>query len=129
MFKPIVTLILAAGTFGVAQAQGATDADAAKQAYIDRGFAAMDANSDDTVTRAEFQAFMEARLERQKAHFDAAFQDADKNGDGKLDKAEAVASNALLAQRFESIDADKDGFITPAEIRAATLAEQGRQVD
>lgn len=135
MFKPVMTLAIAMSAYGAAQAQTAetpaalpADPAAAQQAYIDRGFAAMDADGDGNVTRAEFRTFMEGRLERQKARFDAAFQEADKNGDGKLDKEEAAASNALLAQRFDSIDSDQDGFITPDEIRAATLAEQARYV-
>lgn len=47
-----------------------------------------------------------------------AFTRADKNKDGKLSKEEAESLPAI-AQRFESIDADKDGFISKAEFMDA----------
>ncbi len=43
-----------------------------------------------------------------------AFERADKNADGKLSKDEAENLPAI-AQRFEQIDTDKDGFISKAE--------------
>ncbi len=43
-----------------------------------------------------------------------AFDRADKNADGKLSKEEAENLPAI-AQRFEQIDADKDGAISKAE--------------
>jgi len=41
--------------------------------------------------------------------------DSDKNKDGKLAKDEV---SGFMAQRFDRIDADKDGFITEAELQA-----------
>jgi len=48
------------------------------------------------------------------------FKQADANGDGKLSKEEfsAVCKNNADA-RFAAADADKDGFLTPAELKAA----------
>ncbi len=46
------------------------------------------------------------------------FKRADKNGDGKLSKEEAENMPAI-AQRFEAIDADKDGAISENEYLAA----------
>jgi Ca2+-binding EF-hand superfamily protein len=48
------------------------------------------------------------------ARYSEAFARADKNNDGKLSKEEAENLPAL-AQRFEQIDTDKDGFISKAE--------------
>jgi Ca2+-binding EF-hand superfamily protein len=46
------------------------------------------------------------------------FQALDQNGDGKL-SADEAAGAPLLARRFADLDQDKDGAITPAEIKAA----------
>ena len=57
-----------------------------------------------------------------------AFRNADKNGDGKLDKAEyQVALNALgfgqeLEVRFAQRDVDRDGFVSQAEYDAPGMA-------
>lgn len=52
------------------------------------------------------------------ARYMEAFVRSDKNGDGKLSKEEAVSLPAI-AQRFDQIDADKDGSISQAEYLAA----------
>jgi hypothetical protein len=48
----------------------------------------------------------------------------DKNGDGKLGAAEAKAG--LLPETFAESDADKDGFLTAAEVEAAHQRAAGR---
>ncbi len=48
------------------------------------------------------------------ARYLEAFERSDKNADGKLSKEEAESLPAI-AQRFEQIDTDKDGFISKAE--------------
>ena len=45
-------------------------------------------------------------------------QAIDKNGDGKISRDEAAA-HPRLAKRFDRIDTDKDGFVTPQEMKAA----------
>ena len=42
----------------------------------------------------------------------------DKDGDGKISRAEAAAA-PRLAKRFDAIDANKDSFITADEMKAA----------
>jgi hypothetical protein len=46
------------------------------------------------------------------------FDRADKNGDGKLSKAEAESLPAV-SQRFDQIDTDKDGSISKKEFEEA----------
>jgi len=48
----------------------------------------------------------------------------DKDGDGKLSRAEAKVG--LLPETFEQCDADKDGFLTPAELEASHQRAAGR---
>ena len=45
------------------------------------------------------------------------FKAADTNGDGKLSREEAKAL-PRIAEHFDKIDADKDGFVTPQELQA-----------
>jgi hypothetical protein len=54
------------------------------------------------------------------------WKEADLNGDGKLSSTEATA-NAGLSSRFNTIDANKDGFVTDEEYRKffTSSASQG----
>ena len=45
------------------------------------------------------------------------FKAADKDGDGKISRAEAVAL-PHIAKHFDEIDTNKDGFITKEELKA-----------
>ena len=45
------------------------------------------------------------------------FKVADKDGDGKISRAEAVAL-PRIAKQFDEIDTNKDGFITKEELKA-----------
>ncbi|WP_296595246.1 EF-hand domain-containing protein [Phenylobacterium sp.] len=49
----------------------------------------------------------------------------DKNGDGSVDKAEWTAAGRP-AERFDAVDADKNGKITAAELEAAMAAMRAR---
>ena len=49
----------------------------------------------------------------------------DKNGDGAVDKAEWVAAGRP-AERFDAVDANKDGKVTAAELEAAMAAMKAR---
>lgn len=65
------------------------------------------ANADREAARAEWRA---------KA--DAQWAEADKDGDGTLDRVEVQASRPRLAERFDKVDANADGEISRDEMRA-----------
>jgi hypothetical protein len=56
--------------------------------------------------------------EKMRERFEARFNKADTNGDGKLSKSEAAAM-PRVAKNFDAIDANHDGFVTKAEIGQA----------
>jgi Ca2+-binding EF-hand superfamily protein len=53
------------------------------------------------------------------------FRRADADGNGMLSRAEAERGAPLLAKRFDAIDANRDGQISPEEIRASRRAARG----
>lgn len=54
------------------------------------------------------------------------FNAADKDHDGKLTKAEAQAGMPRIYENFDRIDADKKGYVTLDQIKAALAAGAGR---
>jgi hypothetical protein len=87
-------------------------AEAAALPRIAANFDAIDANQDGQVTLDELHAFMKSR----HGHFAGRmFKSADANGDGKVSRDEFMAR---AAARFDKLDADKDGFLTPDELKA-----------
>ena len=52
------------------------------------------------------------------ANVDKRFAEADKDSDGKLTRAEAEAM-PRVAKNFDKLDADKQGFVTLAQIKDA----------
>lgn len=59
-----------------------------------------------------------ARIVTGTQDIDAAFDRADVNGDGKLDRAEA-ARFPVIEQRFDQIDRDRDQSVSREEFAAA----------
>ena len=78
---------------------------------ISKHFDEIDANKDGQVTFEELRAFHE---KRRGDHW----KKMDTNGDGKISREEA-AKFPRLAERFDLLDANKDGFLTPEEMKAA----------
>jgi Ca2+-binding EF-hand superfamily protein len=111
-----------------------------------KDFDAIDANKDGKVTPDEIRARMQARMadhhkqmekqkgesgtdrrEQGKKRFEEQFKKADTDGDGALSKAEVEKSMPRMARDFDAIDANKDGKVTPDEIRShmqARMAER-----
>ena len=85
-------------------------------------FVLMDANHDGQVSKKELMDFVEA----QRKQAVARFKRADKNGNGKLSKQEAKALPGIYA-RFDQIDANHDGQVTPREIGRYARAQQANK--
>jgi Ca2+-binding EF-hand superfamily protein len=91
---------------------------------ISRHFDEIDANHDGQVTSDEIRAY-HAKMRAQRQEVSAArFKKIDTDGDGKISRAEAQANSPRLAEHFDEIDTNKDGFITPEEMKAAQLRRQ-----
>ena len=61
----------------------------------------------------------EARVAEMRARMEARFAEADKDGNGRIEKAEADAVGERFARRFERMDANKDGAVDREEMTAA----------
>jgi Ca2+-binding EF-hand superfamily protein len=97
------------------------------KADLDRSFAAMDANKDGKIDRAEYDRYIAAKIDRQNSAFDAGFKALDKNGDGQLSRDEAAASPPI-ASSFDALDSDRNGSLSLAEMRAALAKSQSQQI-
>jgi Ca2+-binding EF-hand superfamily protein len=81
-------------------------------------FDEIDTSKNGELSKAEIEAWVEARRAEMKADFEAKFKAADTDADGALTKEEAAAAFPRMADHFDIIDADKDGKITVAELEA-----------
>lgn len=84
-----------------------------------------DADGDGVLSDAEKAV---AKADRQAAadqRIDAFFDKADKNSDGKLDRQE-LKKVGPRARMIAKADADKDGFITKAELKAHIAAQRAK---
>lgn len=95
-------------------------AEAAALPRLAEHFDEIDANRDGQVSFEELRAFHAAH---RGEHRKAAMKRMDTDGDGKLSRAEALAA---AAARFDAADANKDGFLTPEEMKAARQAHRPR---
>ena len=53
-----------------------------------------------------------------QAAWQAEWDAHDKDGDGRLSREEAIAGNPNVAEIFDEIDANGDGYISPEEDKA-----------
>ena len=82
-------------------------------------FDEIDANRDGQVSFEELRAF---HGKRHGEHGKAMMKRIDADGDGKVSRAEALAA---AAARFDAADSNKDGFLTPEEMKAAHQSHRG----
>ncbi len=90
-----------------------------------KSFDNLDADHDGLITRDEMRAAGDARHEARKAELAARFKAADKNGDSLLTKEEAIAGMPMIARRFDRLDTNKDGTVSPEELAQARLRLRG----
>jgi Ca2+-binding EF-hand superfamily protein len=81
-------------------------------------FDEIDANHDGQITADELRAYHQKQGGEGMKHSGAMFKKLDADGDGRISRAEAQAA-PRLAEHFDEIDANKDGFITMDEMKAA----------
>ena len=98
------------------------------------GMAMLDANKDGVIDRAEAAKFpkfaqrfdqldknrdgrLDASERPQRMGRGGGMAKIDKNGDGRISRNEAVGSP--FAQRFDQLDANRDGYVTREEMRAS----------
>lgn len=96
----------------------ASDQNAALGLYLQRSFDAIDTNRDGKIDRSEWSAYQHRQLQARRATFERYFKAADKDGDGYLSRDETAAAEPFLDRHFDLIDANRDGKLSPAEIRA-----------
>lgn len=94
--------------------------EAAGNKRLAKAFDAIDTNKDGKLSKEELAAHRKGEHGKHAAKFKEKFNAADTNHDGALSKAEAdKAGMKRLVANFDRIDANKDGKVTPDELRVA----------
>jgi Ca2+-binding EF-hand superfamily protein len=81
-------------------------------------FAKIDTNKDGQLSPDEMRAFHKAQPAHGRGEMRDHFKAADKNGDHAIDLEEAKAGMPMLAEHFAEVDTDKNGKVTPEEMKA-----------
>ena len=118
-------------------AAGAADGAGGKDLSIEQRQAQRAQWCTDNPARCQdMQAKMVQRRAAHQAQFAQRFKQADSNGNGAIDRAEAEKSLPRLARHFDQVDANKDGQVTAEELAAARkqfdrghFAQRFRQAD
>jgi hypothetical protein len=84
-----------------------------------RNFGRFDVDADGQVTREEIQAARVQMHEQARARAEQRWREADANGDGSIDRAEAEKGMPRAAENFGRLDADTDGLLSRDELQQA----------
>jgi EF hand len=79
-------------------------------------FEELDTNHDGLLSSAELPERQPMRGVRFTRNLEDDFSAADTNTDGRLSRAEADAAMPIVSDFFDEMDANKDGYVTTAEI-------------
>ncbi len=93
------------------------EATAAASERTNEWFDKLDLNKDGYVTQEEIQQTRDTRRDQMHAMFDEHFDEADANKDGQLSLDEVQAKMPRLAQRFATLDKDKNGLLSKEELQ------------
>ena len=80
-------------------------------------FDKLDLDKDGYVTQEEMRQARETRRSDFRAKADEHFKAADSNNDGQLSLDEVQAKMPKLADRFSTLDKDKNGFLSKSELQ------------
>ncbi len=93
---------------------------------VDKMFAETDTNKDGTISQDEMRARHKAMHDKMRGQMQEQWKAADKDGDGALSRAEVDAAKMpRLSRDFDRLDGNKDGKLTPEEMRDAMMRRPG----
>jgi Ca2+-binding EF-hand superfamily protein len=85
---------------------------------VDKMFTEVDTNKDGFISKDEMRAHHKAMHEQMRSKMQERWKAADKDGDGALSRAELEAAGMKRPLRdFDKLDKNKDGKLTPDEMR------------
>jgi Ca2+-binding EF-hand superfamily protein len=86
--------------------------------HLSESFDSIDTDRDGQLSRRELSAWKKAHRGERQTKAAQRFRHADTDGDGAISRAEAEQHAPRLARRFDQIDGNRDGKLTPEELRA-----------
>lgn len=119
--KPLIALLIAAGSVMALPAMAQTAQQSAAQAQQQAAQAQQAAGAADQAADAATGAAAQASA--QASGGGQTWASVDTDGNGTISKSEAQV-NAGLAQVFDQADTNKDGELTPDEYKAYVAAQQ-----
>lgn len=122
--KPLIALIVAAGSVLAIPAMAQTAQQSAAQAQTQAAQAQQSAAQADQAADAATGAAAQVSAQAGGGGGGQTWASVDTDGDGAISKTEAQV-NAGLAQVFDQADTNKDGKLTPDEYKAYVAAQQG----